>query len=71
MRDIASAVGITERPVQQIVRELVNRGYVDKEKLGRMNRYRVRRCAHLRHPLEADVDLGSLVELVPAHRRLD
>ena len=69
MRDVASAVGITERAVQQIVRELVNQGYVDKEKLGRRNRYRVLRSAHFRHPLEADVSLGSFVDLVQARRR--
>ncbi|WP_418361346.1 winged helix-turn-helix transcriptional regulator [Tessaracoccus flavescens] len=39
MRDIADMVGITERAVQQIVRELVNQGYVTKDKEGRRNRY--------------------------------
>jgi predicted transcriptional regulator len=37
MRDVALAVGITERAVQQIVRELVSQGYVEKEKVGRRN----------------------------------
>ena len=64
MREVAEAVGITERAVQQIVRDLVNEGFVDKEKSGRRNRYRVRRRAHFRHDLEADVDLGSFLDLV-------
>lgn len=68
MRDVAGAVGITERAVQQIVHDLVEQGYVDKEKLGRRNRYRVLRSAHLRHPLEADVTLGAFLDLVQGQR---
>jgi predicted transcriptional regulator len=64
MRDVAEAVGITERAVQQIVRDLVDEGYVDKRKSGRRNHYRVVGSAHLRHDLEADVSLGSFVDLV-------
>jgi predicted transcriptional regulator len=64
MRDIAAAVGITERAVQQIVRELVNQGYVEREKVGRRNRYRVVRSAHFRHEIEAGVSLGSFLDLV-------
>jgi DNA-binding MarR family transcriptional regulator len=64
MRDIADAVGITERAVQQIVRELASHGYVEKEKVGRRNRYRVERSAHLRHPLEADVTVGDFLDAV-------
>jgi len=72
MRDVASAVGITERAVQQIVRDLVDEKYVVKEKVGRRNRYQVVRSAHFRHELEAEVSLGSFVDLVrdgsAAHR---
>ena len=64
MRDIADMVGITERAVQQIVRELVDQGYVFKDKDGRRNRYRIAHHAHLRHELEAGVSLGELVALV-------
>lgn len=64
MRDVAASVGITERAVQQIVRDLVDEAYVEKEKVGRRNRYRVVRSAHFRHDLEADVSLGSFVDLV-------
>lgn len=64
MRDIADMVGITERAVQQIIRELVDQGYVFKEKDGRRNRYHVAHHAHLRHKLEAGVSLGEFVTLV-------
>lgn len=64
MRDVAAAVGITERAVQQIVRDLVDEAFVEKEKVGRRNRYRVVRLAHFRHDLEADVSIGDFVDLV-------
>lgn len=64
MRDVADAVGITERAVQQIVSDLVNEGYVRKAKVGRRNRYQVVRSGQFRHDLEADVSLGAFVDLV-------
>lgn len=64
MRDVGVAVGITERAVQQIVRGLVTQGYVEKEKVGRRNRYRVVRSARFRHELESDVSLGAFADLV-------
>ena len=63
MRDVAEAVGITERAVQHIVADLVAEGYVEKEKCGRRNRYRVVRSAHFRHELEAGLDIGSFLDL--------
>jgi predicted transcriptional regulator len=63
-RDVAEAVGITERAVQQIVRDLVVQGYVRKEKVGRRNRYTVDRGAHFRHSLEAGLTLGEFLDLV-------
>lgn len=61
---MAEAVGITERAVQQIVRDLVVQGYLRKEKVGRRNRYQVVRRAHLRHDLESDVTVGRFLDLV-------
>jgi predicted transcriptional regulator len=64
MRDVADAVGITERAVQHIVRDLVEQGYLHKEKVGRRNRYAVVRGAHFRHELEAEITLGEFLDLV-------
>lgn len=64
MRDVAEAVGITERAVQQIVRDLVAQGYLHKEKVGRRNRYAVSRRAHFRHELESRLTLGEFLDLV-------
>jgi hypothetical protein len=68
MRDVAEAVGITERAVQQIVRELVAQDYLHKEKVGRRNRYQVAREAHFRHDLESHVVLGEFLDLVVGDR---
>ncbi|WP_310528899.1 winged helix-turn-helix transcriptional regulator [Nocardioides sp.] len=64
MRDVSEAVGITERAVQQIVRELVGQGYLRKTKVGRRNSYEVVRAAHLRHELESQVTLDDFLELL-------
>jgi len=70
MRDVAEAVGITERAVQQIVHDLVAQGYLQKSKIGRRNRYRVVRGAHFRHDLEAGLTLGAFLDLVSGRRRV-
>ena len=51
-RDIAALVGITEGAVQRILQELEADGYVDRERVGRRNRYSVHHDLPLRHPLE-------------------
>jgi predicted transcriptional regulator len=71
-RDVADAVGITERAVQQIVRDLVEQGYLEKTKVGRRNRYTVVRGAHLRHHQVSTITLGSFLDLLagpPARAR--
>lgn len=64
MRDLAEQVGITERAVQRIVSELAAEGYLDVTREGRRNHYRVRRDMQLRHPVEAGVTIGDLLDLV-------
>lgn len=64
MRDIADRVGITERAVQRIVRELEDAGYLQRIKEGRRNHYRVTASRPLRHPIERHVQTSALLELV-------
>lgn len=64
MRDVAEAVGITERAVQQIVAELVAQGYLLKVKVGRRNRYDVVDTKQLRHDLETHVTVGEFLGLI-------
>lgn len=67
-RDVAEAVGITERAVQQIVHDLVEQGYLEKTKAGRRNHYRIVRATHLRHQQVARVTLGEFLDLMTAPR---
>lgn len=61
LRDIAIAVGITERMVQRIISELVEVGYLKILKEGRRNRYVVNTRLRLRHPLETHHAVGDLI----------
>ena len=60
-RDIAAAVGITERATQAIVSDLVESGYETREREGRRNRYTVVVDAPFRHPIEANHAVGDLL----------
>ena len=64
IRDIAEQVGITERAAQGLVSDLVEEGYLVKERVGRRNRYSINPDARLRHPLEDDHTIGELLRLV-------
>lgn len=64
LREAASKIGITERAVQGIVQDLVEAGYIKREKVGRANKYKIAAGKALRHPLEASVALKDLVSLI-------
>jgi DNA-binding MarR family transcriptional regulator len=64
LRDIAVAVGITERAAHRILSELVEEGYVLRERHGRRNRYRVVPELPLRHPLVQGRQVGDLLEVL-------
>lgn len=67
LRDVAQIVGITERAVQKIVRDLQDGGLLSVSKHGRRNRYRLRLNQPLRHTLEAHCTIGELLEMVNRH----
>ena len=64
MRDVAEQVGITERAVQRIVKELCQAGVLQTEKEGRRNSYHIQKNIHLRHPLESHRTVNDLLEAV-------
>ncbi len=64
IRDIADAVGITERAVQHIISDLDKAGYIDRVKDGRCNVYQTHLDRNLRHPLEAHRKIAGLVSFV-------
>ena len=64
LRDIATDVGITERAAQRIVADLVEAGYVERERDGRRNRYQLNPELPLRHPLEREHAVGEILRVL-------
>ena len=64
LRDVALAVGITERMVQRVVAELVDAGYLHIQKVGRRNQYTVMSDLQLRHSLEIQHTIGELLDVL-------
>ncbi len=64
LRDIADAVGVTERAVHAILTDLIDAGYVSKQRDGRRNHYEVHLDLTLRHPLERGHRIGDLLNAV-------
>jgi hypothetical protein len=64
LRDVADAVGITERAAQRIVSELEAAGYLTRSRDGRRNNYTLHPELPLRHPLEGDHSLLELLDLL-------
>jgi MarR family len=70
LRDLAAVLGITERSAYGIVADLVQAGYVVKDKDGRRNRYRVEGHLPLPEPIGRERTIGDiLVLLVEADAR--
>ena len=63
-RDIAQMVGITERAAQRIVADLIESGYVESDRVGRRNHYRVNTDVAMRHPAQEGHDIGELLRLL-------
>jgi DNA-binding transcriptional ArsR family regulator len=71
LRDLAAMVGVTERSAHGIVADLVDAGYVVKDKDGRRNRYRIQEHLPLRDPIAQERAIGEMLDLlvgVNAHR---
>jgi MarR family len=68
VRDIAARVGITERATQAILGDLASEGYVDRIRIGRRNRYKVRRGAGFRDPITSGTTVGEVLDVVLAHK---
>jgi predicted ArsR family transcriptional regulator len=62
LREIAAAIGITERAAHKIITELEAAGYVTRERLGRRNHYDVHREVPLRHARVVGRTVGDLLE---------
>ena len=66
MRDLADRLQITERATQRIVADLDRAGYIDRTREGRRNLYSVRTDLPLALPIQRDIDIGSLLDVLVA-----
>ena len=63
-REIATALGITERRVQRIISDLEQSGYITKTRSGRHNTYVVDTDLPLRHPTQRDRAVKELLVMI-------
>lgn len=63
LRDMAQAVGITERAVAQILSDLEEAGVIERSRIGRRNTYRIKGDVPLRHPVEAHRTVNDILRL--------
>jgi len=65
LRDVADQVGITERAAQKILADLVEAGFVQRERIGRRNHYVIdREAPMLRHAAQDGQEIGGLLSLL-------
>ena len=60
--EIAGAIGIQERNVRRIIADLVDEGYLEKERVGRVNLYEVKLHMRLRRSMVGNVTVGDLIK---------
>lgn len=63
MRDIAADVQITERAAQRIIGDLIDAGYLVRERVGRRNRYTIRTSLPI-SLARRDTDINSLLKVL-------
>lgn len=69
LRDIATEIAITERTAYGIVADLVDAGYVLKDKDGRRNRYEIQEHLPLREAVSRERSIGEVLNLLVDARK--
>lgn len=64
LRDVATALDITERTAYGIVADLTTAGYVVKEKEGRRNRYHIQSHLPLHDSITRERTIGEVLSLL-------
>ncbi|MDQ2760693.1 MAG: MarR family winged helix-turn-helix transcriptional regulator [Actinomycetota bacterium] len=67
MRDISDRIGITERYAHRIVTELINAGYITRQRNGRRNQYTINAHLPLRDPVARN-NIGELLDVLAGNR---
>jgi DNA-binding transcriptional ArsR family regulator len=67
VREIAERAGLTERQAHRVLADLEAEGYIERERIGRRNRYSVNAERPMKHPSVSSREIGRLLAaLVPA-----
>jgi DNA-binding MarR family transcriptional regulator len=69
MRDMASAINITERTVHRTLLDLEKEGYITRQRTGRGNMYEINHTQELRHELMSDSVVGDLLDMLNPKRK--
>ena len=69
LRDLAVELDVTERSAFGIVEDLINGGYVAKEREGRRNRYHIQVDAPLGEAIGRQETIGELLKLLIGSKR--
>ena len=64
MRDMATALGVTERSIQRVIEDLEIAGYITWQRTGKGNIYEINSTKGLKHGLTRDVIVGDLLKLL-------
>ena len=62
VRELAGSAEVTERQAHRVLADLVDEGYLLRERVGRGNHYRVNESRPMRHPALAHHTVGELLD---------
>jgi len=68
-REIARAINLTERTIHKIITDLEAEKYIERQRVGRNNVYRIHSHLGLRHETTAGVEVGDLLKVLGWRRR--
>jgi DNA-binding transcriptional regulator YhcF (GntR family) len=64
MREMAATLGVTERSIQRVLKNLEEEGYISWEGTGKGNIYKIHNTRSLKHELTRDVIVADLLDLL-------
>lgn len=62
VRELAHRAGLTERQTHRVLSDLVEAGYLERDRVGRRNQYRVNTGQPMRHPSVKTQMIGDLLD---------
>ncbi|MBI4188337.1 MAG: winged helix-turn-helix transcriptional regulator [Chloroflexi bacterium] len=68
-RELAEAIGTTERAVRRVIADLFGAGYISKDRVGRGIRYGINPELSLRHDTHQEIAIGDFLEALGWKRR--